>query len=116
MNTHQTAVRRELFHFVQSEYNLQKRRELLLARRRHKEIPESTEALALVRTGDGVALREDLFQQRAFAALPGCNALANRAIQRAEVLLHFAEIREQAARRGSHLLKSILDLGRIEQR
>ena len=94
----------------------QQRRKLLLPRRRHQEIPERAEALALVAARDGVALREDLFQQRSLAALKRGDALAHRAVQRAEILLHFPEVAEQAARRERHLLKAIFHLRRVEQR
>ena len=92
----------------------EQRREFLLPRRRHQEIPERAEALALIAPRDGVALRKNLLQQRSLAAFERSDALAHRAVQRAEILLHFPEVAEQAARRERHLLKAILHLRGVE--
>src|SRR5438105_918914 len=110
------AIVREVAARLEFEHVFQQFRELLLPGGRHQEIPERAKAFALIGTGNGVALREDLLQQRALAALPRSDALADRAIQRAEVLLYLAEIAQQAARRGCHLQEAVLHLRIVEQR
>ena len=50
----------------------------------------------------------------AFATLPGCDALTDLPVKNAEVLLHFAEVREQAARGAGDLHEAFADLRGVE--
>jgi hypothetical protein len=106
-------VRLELAHRRQAQTDCEQFGQLLLPRRRHQKVPEGAEASALVRIADGVALAEQLVQQRAPATRPGRDLFAHGPIEVAKALLKLAEVRQQRICRGRHLHEAIPHLRRI---
>ncbi len=103
-----TATGRERQHACSS-----RRAQLLLALGRHQEVPEGAELLALVRVVDGVALAEDLGQQRALACSQVAILSRTAAVEPSEILLDLAEVGQQAPGGGGHLLEPIPDPGGV---
>ena len=82
----------------------------------HEKGPEGVEAAPLIGTGDGVALVDHLFQERAPRTFPARDALANATVQDTEVLLHLTEVTEQVPGDLHELLETVLEGGIVEQR
>jgi len=55
--------------------------EFLLTPARHQEVPEGTEAAALIGVADGVALAHDLVEQRTLGTFPQRDLLAHLAVE-----------------------------------
>ena len=83
----------------QGEDRLQERGQLFLSGRRHQKIPEGAEASTLVRIADGIPFTEDLVEQSAFAAVPGCDPFPHRPVEIAKTLFELAKICQQRIRR-----------------
>ena len=91
MHAQHAFVRLELAHRRQGTHRGEQLGQLLLARWGHEEIPESAKASSLVRVADGIALAEEIVEQRAPAARPGRDLLPHGPIEVAETLLKLAE-------------------------
>ena len=107
MDAPELRVGRQSAHGGQGEGRVQHRAQGLLPLRGHEEVPERPEAASLVRIGDDIALPQDILQQLAFAALPRGDLLARAAVEVAEILFHFAEVREDFPGRGGHVLEAL---------
>src|SRR5690606_14664435 len=86
---------------------------LLLALLGDEQLPEGTEAAPLVRTVDRVAFTQDLGDQVALAAAPGCDLFTYRSVERAEVLLYLPEVTQQVASEADELLELLAQLARL---
>ena len=71
---------------------------ILAAGGRQQQVVEGLETAALVRIRDVTAPADDLVEQLTFGAVPGCDALAQVAIQPPEIRLDLAEVGQQRAR------------------
>lgn len=88
---------------------------LILPQVGEQELVEGLEAAPLIGGGDVGAAGHELVEQRALAAIPAGDALARRAVEAAEVLLHLTEVGEQLPCRRREQLVPIPHRGLVEQ-
>ena len=110
------GIRIQVRHRGQCEHAIQQLGQFFLPTAGQQKIPEGAETLALIGIGNRIALAHDVLQQRALAALPQRDALANAPVQLTEVVLHLAEVGEQLARSLHELLEAIFHRRVVQQR